>query len=113
MFYDRKCPLDATFKVNTYSNEHFNFKIEAFDFIKVQKSIRIHCKLLVCKTNTTSQDCQQECAEERKRRDVEEVASVAETADIETTFKIVYRTKKTCRDIRCPPNSKCLQVRVS
>ena len=55
ILYDMKCPIDATFKVNGISNNHFNFQVDAFNFIKVRKSIRLHCKILVCTSNSTSE----------------------------------------------------------
>ena len=121
MFYDMKCPLDPTFKINNYSNNHFNFEIEAFNFIRIRKAIRVHCKLQVCKVNSTLQECQQECqTEKRKRREtanvfrskrsVEEYSGPVESIDVETTCDITYKKKRRCKDSVCPSNSTCLEV---
>ena len=114
VFFDMKCPIAPTFKISNYSNKHFNFEIEAFKFIQIRKSIRVHCKLLVCKANSVLPECQQECALNRRRRDVKEVskneAEDIERIDVETSCSITYQKKKTCKDVSCPTNSTCLEV---
>ena len=97
----------------SHGNDHFNFGIEAFNFLKVRKSIRIHCKIIVCKLNNTSPECVQACRQRRSiqhnraRRDVtDEVMEV----DYVETKEIVYVEKERCKDTTCPADSTCLEL---
>ena len=96
----------------SHGNDHFNFGIEAFNFLKVRKSIRIHCKIIVCKLNNTSPECVQECRQRRSlshNRDRRDVTDELMEIDVESK-EIVYVEKQRCKDTTCPTDSTCVEL---
>ena len=89
-FFRNKCPLDTTFRVLPSLQNQFRYKIDAFQFIAVTKSILLHCRLFLCPKSSTSADCQQECASSRSRREVGIVAERSAIIDIKSQ-EIVYK----------------------
>ena len=90
-FFRDKCPLDGTFQALPSEENQFRYKIDAFQFIAVTKSILLHCRLFLCGKNTTSADCRQECTSSRKRRETSEVTRSG-IVDIKSQ-EIVYKRK--------------------
>ena len=59
-FFYNKCQVDPSYQRIASSSPHqYNFKVEAFKFIRLSKSVYIHCRLAVCKSNSTSPTCTQ------------------------------------------------------
>ena len=78
-------------KAENFTNKNFNFEIEAFQFIEVTNSIRIHCVLLVCEASSELQECTQECVRSgRKRRKIGDHVSSLGVIDVATTYDILY-----------------------
>jgi len=119
-FLDRKCPLDPSFEQLDQTIDRFDYKIDAFTFIEVRRSVYLHCKLFICPINDTSQECTQECiTPARRRRSLEEEerhrsrrdtdVGPVETIDIRSE-EIEFKRVKTCKDISCPENSRCIDL---
>lgn len=69
IFFHNKCPLDSTFKLLNWNQNEFNFVIKTFRFIKISRLVYIHCRIYICKANSTSPLCDQTCSY-RKRREI-------------------------------------------
>ena len=113
VFFAKKCSLDDSFQQNGFTNTSFNFQVEAFQFLKVFKSIHVHCVILVCTTTSKDQQCVQECLTRRRRSDTRlerRNPPRIEQIEIETSYAIVYKEKLLCKDFKCPANSMCLEV---
>lgn len=76
VFYLDKCALDKTFKIVRSSDDRFHYVIDAFQFIRIKRVVFLHCVVVVCKRNSSSPKCSQECVTSspfhaRARREVE------------------------------------------
>lgn len=122
VFFLNKCPTDPTFRViDTNDKDLFSFVITAFRFIKLSKSIYVHCRAIMCQTDSTSQQCQQSCTQPRIRRTtgkrsipnfgsrVFENSEVEEIQNI-TSSRILLVQKRTCGDMICPAESRCIEL---
>ena len=98
LFYKNKCPLDDTFKIIKVDSSHFNFVIDAFRYIEVNKAVFIQCGLWVCTKNSTESKCNQGCST-RTRKDVQ-LQTNAEFAYVSSGY-INYIKKKSCKDFTC------------
>jgi hypothetical protein len=109
-FYD-KCSLDSTFDLIDNNNDKFNFIIKPFMFIQVRRSVYFHCRLYICKDNSSSSACTQDCKGERYRRGVRQNKDAPSTELVLTSNQIVFKkTTPTCLDITCPLNSNCVEL---
>lgn len=106
-FFDKKCPLDPSFKQVTAGPHHFNFQMDAFTFIEVRGSVYIHCHLFVCPLNSTSSACQQQC-HLRQRRSADNETPLDELSVISEA--ISFRKVDTCVDTTCPLNAVCIDM---
>lgn len=79
IFFHNKCALDSTFRILKYNEHEFNFVINTFKFIKISRVVYIHCRIYICKTNSTLPICDQNCSY-RKRRDVSSSTSDENTS---------------------------------
>ena len=111
-FFDKQCALDPTFKIESYTYNHFNFFIAAFKFIEIRKSVFIHCNLYVCKVDSVSAPCTQTCRA-RKRRSVSDVSTNEDRPLNELrlqTTEIIFKKKLSCNEISCQLNSHCKEM---
>ena len=79
IFFHNKCALDSTFKMINWNQHEFNFVIKTFKFIKISQVVYIHCRIYICRTNSTSPLCDQTCSY-RKRRDVKSYGARAHSS---------------------------------
>jgi len=110
LFFTNKCPIDGTFMEidNNYMNT-YTFSIQAFTFIKLKKEVYFHCSLLVCKAESTSQECNQTCTGlSRKRRAITDDGALEEV--MTSSGPIQYKSKPTCDDTTCQTNAYCVNL---
>lgn len=116
VFFINKCPFDNTFQILSTGENHFNFRINAFEFIQRRGAIYLHCAVRICSRSSTSHSCRQSCDYMRQRRALQDDTTYDK--DLESDIKylssgeIVYTMRPTCADVGnlCPLNSKCIDI---
>ena len=58
-----RCQKDSTFQLNKYSTKQFQFTVKAFDFLKRNNGIYIHCLSMVCYTKSNDTSCYFGCGD--------------------------------------------------
>lgn len=111
IFFHNKCPLDSSFQIMKSNHNDFNFVFNAFRFIQLSKSVYVHCRILICKSDSKTEQCTQTCSSRKKRS--------AKTSRIEisglevayvTSHRIEYIKKASCFDLNCPAHSQCIHT---
>merc|ERR1719427_779609 len=120
LFTHQGCGLDSTFRTITENDNSFNFQINTFIFIQMKRTVYLHCSLFVCKTGSSTTECQHGCQISRKRRGIAEDDSTLsrKRRDIKDINEgqvgfavspmISYTSKQTCKSMECPANSDCI-----
>jgi len=113
-FFYNKCQVDDSFELIKPSSEHhYNFKVAAFKFIRLSKSVYIHCRLALCKTNATTPSCTQEnpdCNRRRKRAISVGDENEKPLEEITVMTSRLTFVERTCAQLTCPTFSQCVDL---
>ena len=118
LFFEKKCPLDQTFKTLKMDNNHFNFVINTFRYVEVSKAVFIQCWLWVCTKNSTYPECSQGCKTSKTSKTSKTRTRRVRDTQLQTDAKLVfvssgkieYTKKKSCKDITCQKFEQCINM---
>lgn len=88
-------------EILSISDDHFDIRIDAFNFIKTKQSVKITCNFYVCDKTSQTSKCTQKCEPSMNHGSPQFSAT--------TTVAITHNQTSLCASKYCPANSDCLE----